>query len=151
MKKTTKIILIIVLILIFGVFIHPKNVIYVPKIKGKVIDEKGNPVNEAVVSRIEELSSINKEHGYFEYTKYQSQTTKTDKNGFFELTEKSRIEWIHTPFDLPFAWCFGNFQIEKNGYKTYQTRFDEFREFHKDNCYACENIEFNPIITLKRK
>ncbi|WP_291133259.1 hypothetical protein [Flavobacterium sp. UBA7682] len=151
MKKSTKTLLIILLLLILGIFIHPKKVVYVPKITGKVIDEKGNSIKDAVVSRIEELSSINEKQGYYDYTKYKSQTTKTDENGNFELLEKSRIEWIHTPLDLPFAWCFGNFEIEKDGFKTYKTEFDEFRQLHKDNCYACEEIEFKPIITLKKK
>lgn len=151
MKRSTKTFLTILLILIIGIFIHPKNVVYVPKITGKVIDENGNAIKDAVVSRIEELSSVNEKYGYFDCKKYESQTTKTDKNGSFQLTEKSRTEWIHNPLSLPIAWCFGNFQIEKVGYKTYQTKFGEFRQFHKDNCYACEQIEFKPIIILKNK
>jgi hypothetical protein len=150
MKKSTKIFLTILLILIIGIFIHPSKVIYVPKITGKVIDENGNPLKGAIISRIEELESVNKKWGYYEYTKYKSQTTETDQNGNFQLTEKSRIEWIHTPLDLPFAYCYGNFEIEKDGYKTYQTKFGEFEQFHKTNCYACEEIEFKPVITLKK-
>lgn len=150
MKKSTKIFLTILLILIIGIFIHPKKVVYVPKINGKVIDENGKSIKNAVVSRIEELSTVNKKYGYFEHTKYKSQTTETDENGNFQLTEKSRIEWIHTPLDLPFAYCYGNFEIEKDGYKTYQTKFGEFEQFHKANCYACEEIEFKPVITLKK-
>jgi hypothetical protein len=150
MKKSTKIFLTVCLILIIGIFIHPLKVIYVPEITGKVIDENGNPLTGAIVSRIEEVESVNKKWGYYEYTKYKSQTTKTDENGNFQLAEKSRIEWIHTPLDLPFAWCQGNFQIEKDGYKTYQTKFGEFEEFHKPNCYACEKIVFKPVLTLKK-
>ena len=151
MKKSTKIFLTILLILIIGIFIHPKKVVYVPKITGKVIDENGNAIKDAVVSRIEKLSSVNEKYGYFDYTKYESQTTETDENGNFQLSEKSRTEWIHNPLSLPIAWCFGNFEIEKVGYETYETKFDEFRQFRKDNCYACEEIEFKPIITLKNK
>ena len=151
MKKQTKTLLKILLILIIGIFIHPKKVVYVPKITGKVIDENGNAIKNAVISRIEELSSVNEKYGYFDYTKYESQTTKTDENGNFQLSEKSRIEWIHNPLSLPVAWCFGNFKIEKAGYETYLTKFAEFRQFRKDNCYACEQIEFKPIIKLKNK
>lgn len=150
MKKSTKIFLTIFLILIIGIFIHPKKVVYVPKITGKVTDENGNAIRNAIVSRIEELETVNEKYGYFDYTKYKSQTTKTDENGNFQLTEKSRIKWIHNPLALPIAWCFGNFEIEKNGYKTYQTKFNEFRKFHEENCYACDKIEFKPIITLKK-
>jgi len=150
MKKSTKIFLTALLILIIGIFIHPSKVIYVPKIKGKVIDENGNPLRGAIVSRIEELETVNKKWGYYEYTKYKSQTTKSDKNGNFQLAEKSRIEWLHTPVDLPFAYCYGNFEVEKEGCKTYRTKFGEYEQFHKANCYACEEIEFKPVITLKK-
>ena len=150
MKKSTKIFLSVLLILIIGIFIHPSKVIYVPKITGKVIDENGNPLKDAIVSRIEELETVNKKWGYYEYTKYKSQTTKTDENGNFQLAEKSRIEWLHTPLDLPFAYCYGNFEVEKDGFKTYRTKFGEYEQFHKSNCYACEEIEFKPVITLKK-
>ncbi len=150
MRKSTKIFLIILLIFIIGIFIHPSKVIYVPKITGKIIGEDGKPISDAIISRIEELETVNKKYGYFDYKKYKSQTTKTDENGNFQLTEKSRIEWLHTPLDLPFAYCYGNFEIEKNHYKTYITKFGEFEQFHKSNCYACEEIEFKPIITLKK-
>jgi hypothetical protein len=151
MKKSTKIFLTVLLILIIGIFIHPSKVIYVPKITGKVIDENGNPLRDAIVSRIEELETVNKKWGYYEYTKYKSQTTKTDENGNFQLAEKSRIEWFHTPLDLPFAYCYGNFEVEIDGFETYRTKFGEYEQFHKANCYACEEIEFKPIITLKKK
>ncbi len=151
MKKSTKIFLTVFLILVIGIFLHPSKVIYVPKITGKVIDENRKPLKGAIVSRIEELESVNKKWGYYEYTKYKSQTTKTDENGNFQLDEKSRIEWIHSPLDLPFAYCYGNFEIEKEGYKTYRTKFGEFEQFHKANCYACEEIEFKPIVTLKKQ
>jgi len=151
MKKSTKIFLTVLLILIIGIFIHPSKVIYVPKITGKIIDENGNPLRDAIVSRIEELETVNKKWGYYEYTKYKSQTTKTDENGNFQLAEKSRIEWLHTPLDLPFAYCYGNFEVEKDGFKTYRTKFGEYEQFHKANCYACEEIEFKPIITLKKR
>lgn len=150
MKKTTRIILLIFLILVIALFIHPKKVIYAPKITGKIIDENGNPIKDAIVSRIENLSSVNEKHGYFEYTEYNTQIIKSDEKGVFQLDEKSRIEWIHSPLNLPFAWCFGNFKVEKDGFKTYAAKFDEFRELHKDNCYACENIEFKPVITLEK-
>jgi hypothetical protein len=150
MKKSTKIFLTAVLILIIGIFIHPSKVIYVPKITGKVIDENGNPLRDAIVSRIEELETVNKKWGYYEYKKYKSQTAKTNENGNFQLAEKSRIEWLHTPLDLPFAYCFGNFVVEKDGFKTYRTKFGEYEQFHKANCYACEEIEFKPVITLKK-
>lgn len=150
MKKSTKIFLTVLLILIIGIFIHPSKVIYVPKITGKVIDENGNSLKDGIVSRIEELETVNKKWGYYEYTKYKSQTTKTDENGNFQLAEKSRIEWLHTPLDLPFAYCYGNFEVEKDGFKTYRTKFGEYEQFHKANCYACEEIEFKPVITLKK-
>jgi hypothetical protein len=149
MKKLTKIVLAILLIFIIGIFIHPQKVIYVPKITGKIINENGNPISDAIVYRIEKKYFKNKEIGSIESKEYRTQTVRTDKNGNFKLDEKSRIEWFHTPLDLPFAWCSGNFEIEKKGYKTYQTKFGEFEQFHKENCYACEEIEFKPVITLK--
>ncbi|MFN7044367.1 MAG: hypothetical protein ACK4M1_04155 [Flavobacterium sp.] len=151
MKKSIKTALIILLILIVGIFIHPQKVIFEPKISGKVIDVNGNPIKDAIVSRIEELETINKKYGYFDYSEYKSQTTKTDKNGNFHLAEKSRIDWFHSPLDLPVAWCFGNFEIEKEGFIKYKTKFGEFEQFHKKDCYACEEIEFKPIIKLKKE
>lgn len=64
MKKSTKIVLTVFLILIIGIFIHPQNVIYDPKIKRKVIEENGSPIKDVVASRIEELSSVNEKYGY---------------------------------------------------------------------------------------
>lgn len=80
-------------------------------------------------------------------SEFKSQTVNTDKNGNFFLEEKSRIDWFHTPLDLPFAWCNADFEVSKNGYKTYKTKFGEYQSFKKENCYACEQIEFKPKIT----
>ncbi|WP_040757391.1 hypothetical protein [Winogradskyella psychrotolerans] len=54
MKKAGNIILICVLIFLVGLFIHPKKVIYEPKIIGQVVDRNGNPIQNAIVARIEE-------------------------------------------------------------------------------------------------
>ncbi|CAN5120327.1 hypothetical protein BH09BAC4_BH09BAC4_48500 [soil metagenome] len=150
MKKTIKIILTIILIFIMGLFIRPQKVFYEAKIIGKVIDETGNPIPDAIVYRIVEEEYIDKEIGSNESKEFKSQTIRTDKNGNFKLDEKSRIEWFHTPLDLPFVWCFSDFEVRKNGYIKYKTKFGEFRQFRKEKCYACEKIEFNPVITLKK-
>lgn len=149
MKKILKIILAIVLILIIGLFIRPQKVFYEAKIIGKVVDESGIPISDAIVSRIEKKSSINKKYGYHEYTTYKSQTVRTNKDGNFQLDEKSRIEWFHTPLDLPFVHCYANFEVEKTGFKRYETKFGEFQQDSKEPCYACEKIEFKPTIILK--
>ena len=151
MKKTTKIILTGFLILLIGVFIHPKKVIYEAKIVGKVIDESGNPIKDAIVYRVEEKSFKNKEIGSIESLQFKSQTVTTDASGNFQLHEKSRIEWIHSPLDLPFVWCHANFQVSKDGFKVYKTKFGDFEKFRNENCYACENIEFKPTIILIKK
>lgn len=39
MKRKNKIILIIILVFIIGLFIHPQKIIYEPKVIGKIIDE----------------------------------------------------------------------------------------------------------------
>ena len=148
-RTVLKITLGIFAILIVGLFIRPQKVVYEAKISGIVTDENGIPIENATVSRIEEKESKNKEWGYFEYTKYKSQTIQTDENGKFQLDPKSRIDWFHIPFDLPFVWCYADFEISKPGYETYKTKFDDYKSFRKENCYACENIEFKPKIRLK--
>jgi hypothetical protein len=150
MKKAIKIILTIILIFFIGLFIRPQKVFYEAKIIGKVIDEAGNPISDAIVYRIEKEYYINKEIGSNESKEYKSQSVRTDKNGNFKLDEKSRIEWFHTPLDLPFVWCYGNFEIKKNGFNNYKTKFGELKQFRKEKCYACENIEFNPVIILRK-
>jgi hypothetical protein len=80
----------------------------------------------------------------------RTESVKTNKNGNFYFQEKSRIDWFHTPLDLPIAYCYANFEIEKSGYELYKTKFGEFEEYKKENCYACEKVEFKPIITLKK-
>jgi len=151
MKKTMlKIVFVIFAILIIGFFIRPQKVIYEAKISGIVMDENGTPIKNATVSRIEEKESKNKEWGYFEYTKYKSQTVDTDENEKFQLDQKSRVDWFHTPFDLPFVWCHADFEVSKAGYETYKTKFDDYSSYRKEGCYACENIEFKPKITLKK-
>lgn len=147
MTKTRKIILICIVILFVSLFIHPKKIIYQPKIIGKVIDQKGNPIKNATVSRIEENRSKNKEFGYLEFEEFKSQIVKTDLNGDFELTEKSRIDWIH--FHLPFAWCNTEFEVSKNGFETYRTKFGDFEEYNED-LNACKGVEFSPKIILKK-
>ncbi|WP_434979135.1 hypothetical protein [Daejeonia sp. YH14] len=149
-KPVTKVILGIFLILIIGLFIRPQKVIYEAKISGKVIDENGIPIKNASVSRIEEKRWKNKKWGYEEHSEYKSQTVKTDQNVNFFLDQKSRIDWFHTPLDLPFAWCYADFEVSKEGYKTYKTKFDDYKSYRKEGCYACEEIEFKPKITLKK-
>lgn len=150
MKKYRKIILIGILLLLIGIFIHPKKVIYEPKIIGKVIDQSGNPIENATVSRIEEKHWKNKEHGYYESEEFISESINTDGNGNFVLNEKSRIDWIHNiPFVLPLAWCNTEFEVSKNGFKTYRTEFDDYSEYN-ENLNACKGIEFKPKIILKK-
>ena len=151
MKKFRTIILTCVSILFIGIFIHPKKVVYEPKIIGKVIDQNGNPIENAIVSRIEEKSRKNKEDGFYEYVKYKSQTAKTDINGNFELKEKSKIDWFHTPLDLPFVWCYANFEVSKKGYEEYSPEYNaEENSKFNDDLNACKEIEFNQKIVLKK-
>tara|TARA_R110002049_G_scaffold181968_1_gene349413 strand:- start:43 stop:498 length:456 start_codon:yes stop_codon:yes gene_type:complete len=150
MKKKKKIIYPFILLIFIGIFIHPERVIYIPKIEGKILDPKGNPIENATVSRIEEKSWKNEEFGYYEYEKFKSQTVKTDKNGKFELAEKSRIEWIHnTPFHLLVVLCYAEFEVSKTGYETYKTEYGEFEKENK-NYNACKGIEFKAEIILKK-
>lgn len=149
-KRSTKIIFGVLIILIFGLFIRPQKIIYEAKISGKVVDENGIAIKNATVSRIEEKRWKNKEWGYEEHSEFKSQTIKTDENGNFFLEQKSRIDWFHTPLDLPIVWCYADFEISKKGYKIYKTKFDDFSSYRKDNCYACEEIEFKPKIILKK-
>jgi|AP86_3_1055499.scaffolds.fasta_scaffold77855_3 hypothetical protein len=53
MKKAGNIILICVLIFLVVLFVHPQKVIYEPKIIGQVVDQNGNPIQNAIVARIE--------------------------------------------------------------------------------------------------
>ncbi|MCW3161714.1 hypothetical protein [Chryseobacterium oryctis] len=149
-NRVIKVIFTILGILILLLFIRPQKVIYLPKISGKVIDENGIPIKDAYVSRIEEKNWKNEKWGYEESSEYEFQTVLTDKNGYFFLDQKSRIDWFHTPFDLPIAWCFAEFKVSKAGYENYKTEFDDYKSFRKEGCYACEEIEFKPTIKLKK-
>ena len=62
-NRVIKVIIGIFLIFIIGLFIRPQKVIYEAKISGKVIDENGIPIKNAVVSRIEEKRWKNKQWG----------------------------------------------------------------------------------------
>jgi hypothetical protein len=148
MKNHIKTILLLFLTLLFGLFIHPKKVYYEATITGKVTDKAGNPIPNAIVCRMEKEFYKNKKIGSIELKYITTDTVKTDQNGIFKLDKKSRIDWFHTPLDLPIGFCYANFEIKKNGFKTYKTKFGELKQFKKENCYACEKIKFTPIITL---
>ena len=151
MKKTViKIFVGIFAILILGLFIRPQKVVYEAKISGIVMDENGKPLKNATVSRIEKKRWKNKEFGYHESSDYKSQRAQTDENGKFQLDQKSRVDWFHNPLDLPFVWCYASFEVSKAGYETYKTKFSDYKSLRKENCYACENIEFKPQILLKK-
>jgi hypothetical protein len=149
MKKSTKIFFLILLILIIGIFIHPQKVIYEANIEGKVIAENNKPITNATVYRIEKEYYINEEIGSNESRDLRTGSVKTDKNGNFKFYEKSRIDWFHTPLDLPIGYCYAEFEIEKSGYDFYKTKSGEFEQYRIKNCYACEKVLFKPIITLK--
>lgn len=150
MKRRYKIILIIFSILIITLFIHPSKIIYEPKVVGKILGENNKPIPNATVSSIQENETINEEYGYYEHKDHISQTVKTDINGNFELSEKSRIDWFHAPWDLPIVWCRSDLQVRQNGFKTYRTKFGEYEKYNY-KCRACKNIEFRPIVILKKK
>ena len=149
-KHALKIIVGILLFIVIALFFNPQKVVYQAKINGIVMDENGNPLNGATISRIEEKRGKNKESGYIEHLKYKTEIIKTNENGHFELKHKSRIEWFHPPFVLPLVWCYADFEISKPGFETYKTKFGEFKSYKKENCYACEKIEFNPKIRLEK-
>ena|SRR5690554_7760058 len=147
MKRIAKILAIPILILVL--LFYPKRVVYEAKISGKVIDENGVPIKDAVVARIEEKISKNKKHGYSETEEFKSQMTITDINGQFELSEKSRIDWI-PKIALPFCWCYADFEVSKKGYEIYKTEFSDYSEYN-ENLNGCKDIEFNPNIVLKKQ
>ena len=150
MKKILKIFLIVILILISLLFIRPQKVIYEANISGSVIDENNEPVFNATVYRIEKEYYINEKIGSNESRDLRTESVKSDKNGNFKFYPKSRIDWFHTPLDLPIGYCFAEFEIEKNGYEIYKTKFGEIEQYRIEDCYACEKVEFKPIITLKK-
>ncbi|WP_179020466.1 carboxypeptidase-like regulatory domain-containing protein [Winogradskyella forsetii] len=146
MKKIGTIIIIAVLLFLIGLFVRPEKVIYLPKITGQVIDQNGNPIQNAVVARIEQNELNNND-----YEKFKSQTDTTDLNGDFELSEKSKIKWFHTPLDLPFVYCYANFQVSKKGYDTYKTDYNaEENSKYNENLNACKEIVFKLKIILKK-
>ena len=71
--------MICVLLLLIGIFIHPRKVIYEPKITGVVTDEMGNPIENATVSRIEQKHWKNKQYGYYESEEFISDSVNTDE------------------------------------------------------------------------
>ena len=149
MKKSTKIFLSILLILIIGIFIHPQKVIYQANIEGKVVDEQNKPVQNATVYRIEKEYYIDEKIGSIESRDLRTESVKTGKNGNFKFNEKSRIDWFHTPLDLPIVHCYAEFEIEKSGCQFYKSKFGEFEQYRIEDCYACEKVLFKPFIILK--
>ena len=89
---------------------------YEANVEGKVIDENNKPVINATVYRIEKEYYIDKEIGSNESRDLRTESTKTNENGNFKFYEKSRIDWFHTPLDLPIVHCNAEFEIEKSGY-----------------------------------
>ena len=146
MKNKFKITTTIILLLIIGIFIHPEKVVYEARIVGKVLDENGKPLEGAKVSRIEEKTTKHKD-GYFEYEEFKSDYAITDKAGEFMLKEKERIEWIHNPIALPFIWCYSDFEVSKDNFRIYRTKFNDFSEYN-DKFSGCESVIFHPTITL---
>jgi len=150
MKKNRKIISICILLIFIGIFIHPEKVVYQPKLTGKVTDQNGKPIERATVARIEGKSWKNKEFGYYEYEEFKSQIVKTDLNGNFELSEKSKINWVHNiPYFLPISWCHTEFEVSKKGFKTYKSQYGDFDEYN-DSLNYCKGIEFKSKIILKK-
>ena len=106
MKKIFKIILVIILIFITLLFIRPQKVIYEANVNGKVVDEQNRPVPNATVYRIEKEYYIDEKIGSNESRDLRTESVERDKNGNFKFYEKSRIDWFHTPLDLPIAYCY---------------------------------------------
>ena len=127
-----------------------KSWLFKANITGQVIDENKSPIPNVTVYRIEKEYYINKEIGSNESRDLRTESAKSDKNGNFKFYEKSRTDWFHTPLDLPIGYCFAEFEIEEKGYEMYKTEFGEFRQYRVENCYACEKVEFKPIIVLKK-
>ena len=130
-------------------FIRPQKIIYESNVVGKVVDDQNKPVQNATVYRIEKEYYIDEKIGSNESRDLRTESVKTDKNGNFKFYEKSRIDWFHTPLDLPIGYCYAEFEIEKSGYEFYKTKFGDFEQYRIENCYACEKVLFKPIITLK--
>ena len=150
MKKYKKQILIGLLLIFIGIFIHPRKVIYEPKIIGMVTDETGNPVVNATVARIGNRYFKNEEFGYEESKEFRTQSVQTDINGNFALAELSRVEWIHNiPFTLPTVWCSSQFEVSKTGFKSFRTTPDDY-EVYNENLNFCKGIVFKPQIVLKK-
>ncbi len=150
MKKIFKIILVIILIFITLLFIRPQKVIYEANIIGKVVNEQNKPIPNVTVYRIEKEYYLDEKIGSNESRDLRTESVKTDKNGDFKFYEKSRLDWFHTPLDLPIGYCYAEFEIEESGYEFYKTKFGELEHYRIENCYACEKVLFNPIITLKK-
>ena len=147
MKRIAKILAVPILILVL--LFYPKRVVYEAKISGKVIDENGVPIKDAIVSRVEERRKKERKQLYLEFEKFKSQIVSTDINGYFELSEKSRIDWIPR-IALPFCWCYADFEVSKKGYEIYKTEFSDYSEYN-ENLNGCKDIEFNPKIVLKKQ
>lgn len=148
MKKITKTILAIFILIITFIIAHPEWVVYEAEIRGKILDKNGNPIENAEVSRIEEKHRKNEKFGYKESIKYKSQTVKTDADGKFKLEEKAGLRW-KIFFGLPFVYCYADFEVYKEGYQIYKTEFGDFEKYNK-NHNGCKGIKFEPIIELEK-
>ena len=65
--------------------------------------------------------------------------------------DNARNPWLdHNSYVECTLLEFDEFEIEESSYEFYKTKFGEFEQYRIENCYACEKVEFKPIITLKK-
>jgi len=135
----------IILTLVF-VISKPDYLKYQAEVYGVVLNENGDPISNAEISRIGEKISTHPEFGYHVETPYISDLTYSDENGKFSMKSKSKL--IFTWSKRPTKECELNLEINKNGYLKYKSKENEW--VIENEFYLCNEKVFKPKIILKK-
>ncbi len=133
--------------LLSGCVIYPEREVITPLIQGVVTDTLGNPVSGATVNRVQSRRVYETKYKYTS-EKYIADTGVTDSNGMFILLPATEIDWWHQIMDLPFVWCYGDFEVTHPDFQTHKTEFGDFSFFNEDSV-GCKGVKFEPKISLQ--
>ncbi len=142
---------IVFLIWLIFIFVLPKQFVIQPDVIGKVVDIKGNPINNATVYRIIEKEKENSEYGYIEYYNGIIDKQITNNKGIFKFNKIVENRWFVFPIFKPTSNCNLTIRVEKKGFR-YKDSQKLNIEFLKQNnkYFHCKCLLFEPIIIMQK-
>lgn len=145
-KKILSLTFFILFVILFLKISNPKYIEYQASVKGKIIDENGKNISNAIIYRLYEKVGIHPKYGNEIRTLQILDSTYSDKNGNFIFKSKSKIFFT---WGFTFAKkCELKLKATKKGYKNYLSTKNEW--LIEDDFELCRNQDFKPIITLKK-